>query len=532
MASTTIPSPIPPSESLFPTQQEANQLASLLNTNKPSLMMSLQLFSQMLRIFDNDDIHNFLFSDEPLQMSYLTNPNIEQISIACSAHETKIDPTSPPESSMSDRFGSAHFLTPVFTCNSITFGIGVENAIYYPSMAWHVPETTFSALGEFRFVKDDHEGYMLVVSCYDTECIRIEYIKTISPTKQIRCTMGTKRLLFRSATKGGSCNIDAVFPTLLILQTSYENRDCTYCGSKPSKCDCALQTMKPRHPLDHSSFIANMSSRLGTFYGVSHVSMYRENIGMCMGALGTRYSSLPSPEHGLVNALRNMAISRHALIQHPQSSLPTSQDLLPPTDAELIDSVLHNADQTHLQQPGPPSQSITDPLLPPNDFSFDVSDLLEIPPAPNAPKPSSDACAEIGITPHVQDIVMCDTDSSTPVGERGSSTPRNSSQSQENSSMTEDADPRQAFSNEEQTASDEIQVAPSSSSDKDVIRKLKVDLRREKNRAAAQRSNMRKKALNDSLKLSLKTEREKVDLLRSKEMLLREENLRLRQKLE
>eukprot|EP00178_Gracilaria_changii_P025475 TRINITY_DN78482_c0_g1_i1.p1 TRINITY_DN78482_c0_g1~~TRINITY_DN78482_c0_g1_i1.p1 ORF type:complete len:527 (+),score=57.52 TRINITY_DN78482_c0_g1_i1:369-1949(+) len=523
----TIPSPIPSSESLLPTQQEANQLTALLDSNKPNLMRSLQCFSEMLQIFDNDDIHNFLFSDEPFQMSYLTNPNIKDISVFCASRETKIDPTSPYETSMSDRYGSCYFLTPVFTCNSITFGIGVENAVYYPAPAWNFPQAVCNAVGECRFVKNDEEGYMLIVACYETECIRIEYIKTLSATSQVRCVIGTKLPLFRSATKGGA-SVDAVFPTLLILQTSYENRDCPYCASPHSKCDCSLQIAKPRHALDHASFTANMSSRLGTFYGVSHVSMYREGMGMCMGAVGTRFCAQRSAEEGLIESLRTLAISRHALIQEPQSLLPNIDDYIP-TDMQFIDDVLPKDNHDSMQQSQADNQMATSPVLPAHGLGFEQFNLLEIPSTSSQQEATSKIFTLSDGTPQIEDNSQ--TSPLVPVEQDDSSALVISRPSHDNSSNTEDVSQPQGLSNKNNSSSG-ITPEGSSSSEKDMIRRLKAELRREKNRAAAQRSNMKKKALNDSLKHNLKAAREKIDLLRSKEMLLREENLRLRQLLE
>lgn len=62
-------------------------------------------------------------------------------------------------------------------------------------------------------------------------------------------------------------------------------------------------------------------------------------------------------------------------------------------------------------------------------------------------------------------------------------------------------------------------------------KKLKSDIRKERNRASAQRCNRRKKAIRDSLKLQLKSYGERVTELRAQEMELRRQNLRLRKML-
>ncbi|PXF47038.1 hypothetical protein BWQ96_03228 [Gracilariopsis chorda] len=480
----------------------------------------------MLRIFDNPDIHNFLFADEPIHLSYLANPQLKQSAIACSFNETKVDPTPSPQNSMSDRFAGDFFLTPAFTYNHITFGFGVMNNVFYPAQAWNTPETAMNALGECRFVKNSKEGYNIVIAYYGTECSRIEYVKTVSTTTQARCVIGTKISSFRDATKGGSCNVDAVFPTVLLLQTSFEHRDCPFCNSDHSQCKCQLQFATPFHPLDHSSFLANTLSEFGNYMGVSHVTMYREGAAMCMGALGSRLSFAPSAEDDLVDRLRTLAISRHALIQDPAPSLSIQQDVPeePRSDqVNITDEIFDQSDQQQLSQQNSTNAIVTDlpcPLLATDlNFDADLEQVIDITMLPTFGDSSSRTSPEI-----LQDI------SSNGVASFDVSPAPVATVQQQDSHSSRDQPSQPPTSCETQPSN----TPPTSSSIgkatvKDQIRKLKAELRREKNRAAAQRSNMRKKALNDSLKSSLKTTHEKLDILRSKEMLLREENIRLRQ---
>lgn len=64
-----------------------------------------------------------------------------------------------------------------------------------------------------------------------------------------------------------------------------------------------------------------------------------------------------------------------------------------------------------------------------------------------------------------------------------------------------------------------------------LAKQLKAKRRRERNRLCAQRSNMRAKAHRDALKANLKSCHEQVEVLRAKELVLRQENLKLRQSL-
>lgn len=63
------------------------------------------------------------------------------------------------------------------------------------------------------------------------------------------------------------------------------------------------------------------------------------------------------------------------------------------------------------------------------------------------------------------------------------------------------------------------------------VEKRKREIRRERNRASAQRCNRRKKAIRDELKLQLRDSENRIELLRAKEMDLRKENMRLRKTL-
>lgn len=64
-----------------------------------------------------------------------------------------------------------------------------------------------------------------------------------------------------------------------------------------------------------------------------------------------------------------------------------------------------------------------------------------------------------------------------------------------------------------------------------LAKQRKAQQRRERNRLCAQRSNMRAKAHRDTLKANLKSCNEQVEVLRAKELALRQENLKLRQAL-
>lgn len=66
---------------------------------------------------------------------------------------------------------------------------------------------------------------------------------------------------------------------------------------------------------------------------------------------------------------------------------------------------------------------------------------------------------------------------------------------------------------------------------REFAQKLKVEIRKQRNRASALRSNMKKRAIRDAIKMELKHCQEKIELLRSRELLLRQENMKLRKRL-
>lgn len=63
---------------------------------------------------------------------------------------------------------------------------------------------------------------------------------------------------------------------------------------------------------------------------------------------------------------------------------------------------------------------------------------------------------------------------------------------------------------------------------RDLVRRIRLEERKERNRASARRSNLRNKLKLEGVRRELKTSKEKVNTLRSKWMALNEENLRLR----
>lgn len=68
-------------------------------------------------------------------------------------------------------------------------------------------------------------------------------------------------------------------------------------------------------------------------------------------------------------------------------------------------------------------------------------------------------------------------------------------------------------------------------SDRNLERERRAQLRRQRNREAAQRSNLRRKMRNDSLKQNLRESQTRAAELRARELILREENLKLRKML-
>ncbi|PXF45650.1 hypothetical protein BWQ96_04554 [Gracilariopsis chorda] len=525
--------------SIFPTHAEARSLASLATSSRSQPFSGIQYFHGLLRVLQDPAVSNFLFTPEPIELHHLAHPRLYDQAVANNMLEINVEPNANVHNSLSDQWNSKHFMFPTHTVDGNTYGFIISDDIYMPGSAWGAANLKIESRAVTRFVKNDEDGHTVFVAYYeDWDTFRLEYSKLTTSTQQIRFLVAVQGKAFRALLKNGVLSISAIVPLLAFMQMTTEYRKCPQCLRACGECYCAAPNIKPRHPFDYEAFKLGAMSRSGIFDGRTEMALFANGVKIRSGVLGSRYISNPSFDFDLVERLRRLAISdhvgkeaaRHSHIfsnavgvastgrdQNPFDSIGKPVQLHTPledlgNEGALIQTSSANdaevwAPLTEEGEQGiGASQQITPSIL----SSF-LTPLEELTP--------SDENTQSSVVSDPMTTDLIDTSVQLRQSNALDAAIMNSEPlSTESGSLSVDQDSG-------------TKTAKTASPDKEQVRRLKAELRREKNRASAQRSNMKKKAVLDALKHDLATSREKADLLRSKELLLRRENLSLKKQI-
>lgn len=523
----------------FPSHAEAQSLASLATTSRSQPFDGIQYFHGLLRVLKDPAVNNFLFTPDPIELHHLTHPRLYDLAVANNVLEVNVEPNADVHNSLSDNWKSTQFMFPTHTADGNTYGFIVSDDIYIPGSAWGLENQQIQGIAVSRFVKNDDVGYTVIASYYDKwDAFRLEYTKLTTSTQQIRFLVAVKGKEFRALLENGILSIPAIIPLLACMQMSTEYRQCPRCLRVCTECYCAALTVKPRHPFDYDAFKKSVVSKAGNFEGRSELSLFSGGLRIRSGVLGTRFISNPSFDFDLIERLRRLAINDHVgkeAARHSHIFSNTFGVVRSGRDENPFDTLAKRAQlNVRLENLG------NDTALIPRSSANDAQTWT-----PFMEEQLQTIHESQQITPSILSNFLEPLEELTPSdGNTQSSSTSDPttmnlvdtsvqlSQSNELDATIVNSEP---LSTELGSISVDQQIgktaAKATSHDESQVRRLKAELRREKNRAAAQRSNMKKKAILDALKHDLETSREKADLLRSKELLLRRENLSLKKQL-
>lgn len=300
--------------------------------------------------------------------------------------------------------------------------------------------------------------------------------------------------------------------------------------------------MRPKHPFDYDAFVHNMVIYAGSFEGSGSMlvfgSPYTRN-----APLGTRMALTGGSDGDLVNRLRGWALAEgvrgtespweSALFAHVSGACEEETFL---GDAFFKDHVMDPCGDTfgvgvadHVMGSVLDGAlvNVTDPRC------FDVyMNTGEMGDADASGSTGPDSCHEswsiaVGSVLERKSIVAPPKESyignrdkvvAVEVGERKERRPRTASTPVEE----EEGSPNVKVCD---VISDNV---VDEDGEEEARRRVKAQIRRDRNRAAAARSNQKKKAMNDALKAQLKESRDRAETLRDRETSLRQENLLLR----
>ncbi|KAI0567679.1 hypothetical protein FGB62_1g253 [Gracilaria domingensis] len=508
----TVPHPcaMSPRDLLLPTAEEAQAIASLALNPDFACYETILSLQGVLDFISHADIFNFLFTEDPVHIRHIAMPDLSSKSIAGNFIKTRVEPGNCSKTSLSCHASGSYLLIPAFTVNQTTYGFGIHT--YFDSSSGSTCQGRPPAFRtvESRFVKNDSSGILLKVMDSDQSgLVTVEYSRMSSLTRVARSSATFYRNKFRSILRSGTLDMPRVLSCISEFYTANQYRRCPICTHAHNFCNCTPQLAKPRHPFDTNAFLKNISLRFGRFEGVGDVTCFVNGRDCRKALLGCRFVIDGQLNMSKVEEMRSMVIEKHLSRVNPLNFFVASE-------APVQKSNRHASEQEH------PHNDILSELLSKQDeqklstckSENDASWLLSpIQSAVEAAFPFNDQDSVLPndfslFIPHTADFMQ-------PVQ------PKNLEQESSDSIFLKVPD---ALLSPVTPASTSSQ----SSKDEELLRLQKLEKRKARNRASAMRSHLKKKAFIDGLKQELHRNHDNILHLRSREMMLRKENLRLR----
>lgn len=407
---------------------------------------------------------------------------------------------------------------PAFCVSGVSLGFGMHEFNYSQGDSWGADFMMYMR-AEFRFVRNEAKGELLVLhDIPEMNACCMEYSRTVTPTCQTRTSICLFRDKLHAAAESGYLDRANIIPCLDQINTIYEYRDCPTCGASHTTCPCTLQLARAKHPFDHDTFVVNMSQRLGTFEGVASVFCYDTGRFKRKTALGSRTTLRGGMDHDLITTMRDWAVNLHAKdYVNPFQTItaPPQPQVQQPSHSSIPSA--HETTEIDLS---------TESFMQPASFFLDDEDpLRDLPPLEGLTDDGNEfmnllACMNWKLpksaTPRPDPSPKQYLDE---IPEKPTGKPRNI---QPLLDLT-----GSAAVQSERSSNDN----PANAAEEESVRQLKAEMRKQRNRESAHRSNMKKKAMNDKLKFELKSNRDRADALRIQESALRQENIRLRRML-
>lgn len=502
-------------------------------------------------------IRNFLFTTSALHVSHFLNPTPSPASLTCLVQTASVGPRSGIPtlhelSGAADVFSGHLFFAPLFISDHTTLGVGVVDATESTDVPWRIDQAPSQAVrSNFRFVRDAHTRTLLIA--YDrpaSNCCVIMTSRLETSTRFNTCTSLFQRKLLADSVlhQDGKLQLEHLSPALMMFQSSNHRRNCVVCSSSNAlECSCELRLQSPAHPLDSEFFHNEMLQHLSVSEGVTERvnfmltgSAQRESVGSWISMIGVmdqsisqRLKAWSTTEHaGVAQA---SPLESVLLLDDRETQLLAGSDAVHEGDSGVDDDELKKAGQARLLKK----------LVPPIDTVVNPKEVNCLRPALSvAGQSSCTTQRSAGLfyslassAEHTLDEdwwnercgpdVLCMEGPElrsevleTLTGSERVSLPTGPSNSEDRNEV-----PLTGNANGQATGTDSaIDQATN-------VREQRAEARRQKNREAARRSNLKYKAMRDAMKAELEIARRKIPPLRQQEVSLRAENLQLRRAL-
>lgn len=518
-----------------PTIRELLSLASHIPRKPPPVSPIADALEPFVSLCNQDWIRNFIFTSDAIELSHLVSPTLSSTAFTCTLSTTHVaPPTVLPDPFDMHGHGDNHHMAghylfvPAFNANGATLGFGALDALGNVGDVWvsNAQLRSSRLFYTFRFVRDTTRKIMLeVFDLPEDGIVVVFFARYLSSTITRSCHCVFLRRPFLEVVKDPTMpfSVRTILPALLVVNEDTQWRPCPYCrGPANVPCGCTPPTAKPAHPFDVGFFAGAMTRALGEYQGLSTKRSFWHGVQTREIALGSRFSFQAFVDPSVVLKLSSDAVTKllFRLNEDPRqcvmleaisalrySRLPASQRqaLLTNSGSNTPENITSSggvdSDPIAETSCSSPSFQLLPSILSASDggpedewwstrcyrqSAYAMEGALVRP----APPDSRDGC--LGQTVR-EGTNITTTEGTTPISmdRRGNS-----------------------------NACTDPKVAE---------RRRRAAERRERNRAAARRSNLRTKAIRDGLLSELKTCHEKVEQLRAREVMLRQENLQLRQ---
>ncbi|CAN8066823.1 unnamed protein product [Agarophyton chilense] len=496
----------------------------------------------------------------------------------------------PTDTPVDSFFVGNYAFIPAFSIADIQLGFGIrECKTHVNGRPIEHPCSLTSRTNVFRFIRNDSAHVLIIVQDLDEPLVKIEYMRLVTGCMRRRnFFVITRSGLIALHRSHSPFEPSQLAPHVLVFRTSIERRQCPICGNQPSSapCFCVIDVPKSRHALDFSIMNPGMCAHLGSYEGSAVVMFSLQGLNMPASTVANRMIiSEVDEELDLIDRLSRCVITEQ-LSKSPGNPLKDMllrpiQISLNPSQPEYASNTDGSSSSTNsvrslsVSNPSPalpltleqasallsfycdpktgassigsdPTEELNVSMSNPGQLDIPPQKLSQMLPSANSPFLASDEAGDnhswmspqFGNTPEapVAHPIISEAlqfPSTVPMDEElaltNLITPQDlSTYMQENALVISNGMP--------QSRPQPVPIAPSSQlaapetpeTKTQEERERRAELRRQRNREAAHRSNVKRKVKNDALKADLKKWNGKVKQLRRVEVGLREENLKLR----
>ena len=463
-----------------------------------------------------------MFTSDPVgDISILTAPVQTEHSIAARITVTGTENT-PKYAHIFDFSADFYFCSvPAFSVGGITVGFCTQEP---------ASDASKSALSQLpmgsesvqcnRYVRDDDKGVFLMLATNSkTGTTEIDCISHRSTRKRTRilARFDSESLRQNLKTSRGVLHPKDVSKALSYLSVAVERRRCPICGVEDTgECGCVLPFKRPSHPLDFRNERRNMSLHTGKYGGGSTVRLFSNSTAFIVTELCTKSVIKGSVDRDVIQRLNRYAV------QDRMSKLKVNPFawMMP-----MMPSVQNAAYMNH-GQPMKMDWMSMSPIL--SDVNTDMYEIF----GRTEWDSSSGYSSEYGLYGSNSGNVN-NTNSNNnmnnninnsgaimgliPTSGCGTLAEMELDGGHEGSGEGSNSDGKEEDGGRIGVRFEELSA-----------KEQKAELRKQRNRQAAAKSNLKRKVRNERLRKDLKEVHARATMLRATEKRLREENVRLR----